>query len=146
VTTSARWWVGSSEIAPENDQKTFGSLNLLAVTSCGYALSDSIGEEGLEPITFVELCSLDLLNLLAVTSCGYALSDSIGEEGLEPITFVELVRLLGMPLYPYHASCSTRLVGEICAFRDSTCWKYLGLCSRELREGIAQDVILMRLS
>jgi hypothetical protein len=62
VTTSARWWVGSSEIAPENDQKTFGSLNLLAVTSCGYALSDSIGEEGLEPITFVELCSLDLPN------------------------------------------------------------------------------------
>jgi cellobiose-specific phosphotransferase system component IIC len=93
VTTSARWWVGSSEIAPENDQKTFGSLNLLAVTSCGYALSDSIGEEGLEPITFVELCSLDLLNLLAVTSCGYALSDSIGEEGLEPITFVELCSL-----------------------------------------------------
>jgi hypothetical protein len=62
VTTSARWWVNGSEIAPENDQKTIGSLNLLAVTSYGYALSDSIGEEGLEPITFVELCSLDLPN------------------------------------------------------------------------------------
>jgi hypothetical protein len=50
----ARCWGSSSEIATENDQETSGSLNLLAVTSCGYALSDSIGEEGQEPITALE--------------------------------------------------------------------------------------------